>query len=73
VLPVSWGAECGASPSLEVTLSLFSAQLSQSPETLWAAGLGATEGFTQGMAGFGGTVRGVTSGFFSRPGVSGLV
>lgn len=58
------------SPSLEATLSLFSAQESHSPEALLAAGLGATEGFPEGAAGLGGSVRGAISGFAGSPEVS---
>lgn len=69
----SCGEENGVSPSLEVTLSLFSAQESHSPEALLAAGLGATEGFPEETAGFGGSVRGAISGFLGSPEVSTFV
>lgn len=63
MLPASCGDEDGVSPSREVTFSLFPVQESHCPETLLAAGLGATEGFPEETAGFGGTVRGIISGF----------
>lgn len=58
------------SPSLGATLSLFSVQESHSPEARLAAGLGATEGFPEGRAGLGGSVRGAISGFAGGPEVS---
>ena len=70
VIPASCGDEYGVSPSLEVTLSLFSAHVSHSPEALLAAGLGATKGFPEETAGFGGIVRGIISGFLGSPGIS---
>lgn len=73
VIPASCGDEYGVSPSLEVTLSLFSAHASHSPEALLTAGLGATKGFPEETAGFGGIVRGIISGFLGSPGISVLV
>lgn len=70
MIPASGGDEYGMSPSLAVTLSLFSAHESHSPEALLAAGLGATKGFPEETAGFGGIVRGIISGFLGSPGIS---
>lgn len=58
------------SPSLGAAWSLFSVQESHSPEALWAAGLGATEGFPEGTAGLGGSVRGAISGLAGGPELS---
>lgn len=69
-LPASCRGGHGVSPSLEVTLSLFSVPESHSPEALLAAGLGATEGFPEETVGFGGSERGVISGFLGSPEVS---
>lgn len=73
MLPASCGDEDGVSPSLEVTLSLFPAHESHCPEALLAAGLGATKGFPEETAGFGGTVRGMISGFLGGSEISVLV
>lgn len=70
MLPASCAEENGESPSLEASLSLFSVQESHSPETLLAAGLGATAGFPEGTAGLEGSVRGAISGFLGRPEIS---